>query len=86
MSDTSMSTEYPLNVCQMSAECLWNIRQLYQTLPMSTEYLPNVCRISAKCLSNVCGMSVEYLTTMSDTSYVNEYLPNVCRISDNYVR
>ena len=46
-------------------------------------------------------MSVEYLTTMSDTSYVKrisaeclsnirrmsvEYLPNVCRISDNYVR
>ena len=46
-------------------------------------------------------MSVEYLTTMTDTSYVKrisaecllnirhmfvEYLPNVCRISDNYVR
>ena len=57
---------------------------------MSVEYPPNVCR-----------MSVKYLTTMSDTSYVNqisaeclwnirqmsvEYLPNVCRISDNYVR
>ena len=67
---------------------------------MSTEYPPNVCRISTKCLSNIRRMSVEYLTTISDTSYVNisaeclsnicrmpvEYLSNVCRISDNYVR
>ena len=60
---------------------------------MSTEYPPNVCQIPNECPLNVFQMSVEYLTTMSDTSYVKristeclsnirqmsiENLPNIC--------
>ena len=50
----------PVNICQITAKYLPNILEICQTLSVSTKYPPNVCR-----------MSVEYLTTMSDTFYAN---------------
>ena len=69
-----MSTEYPPNVCRISAECLL----IY--LPNVFEYLTTMSdtsyfnQISAECLLNI-------LQLCQTVRMSNDYPPNVCRIS-----
>ena len=75
------------NICGMSAD----ICQVSDNYIRHFLCQLNICQMfvkySTKCLSNACRMSVEYLTTMSNTSFVNcisvEYPTNVCRLSVN---